>query len=133
VEGRFCRAYLSETPLRAANLAPVIGERGPIGIRRSAAIQHNKCRQSGYCSYLIRPGVSERPEIIEVFRGPDIDAPRIKPCITIEVQLTGSRLEIGITPIDARGNIPKMIIIICSINKLRVLGNIAVNTGSVCP
>src|SRR5207245_150647 len=68
VEGRFCRAYLSETPFRAANLAPVIGERGPIGIRRSAAIQHNKCRQSGYCSYLIRPGVSERPEIIEVFR-----------------------------------------------------------------
>src|ERR1051325_2496179 len=45
--------------------------------------------------------------------------------------LIGSRLEIGIAGINTGRNITKMIIIVLGINKQRILGNIAVNAGSV--
>src|SRR5439155_15140610 len=92
IERWFCRAGVNETPAGTADLPPVEGNYGPIRIRRSAPIQRDQCRQASYRIYLIWPGYSDRPESIEVFRGPDVHAVGINAGITIEVELTASGL-----------------------------------------
>ena len=89
-------------PCRAAELSPVVGNGGPIGISRSATIQHEQHRQPGDAIQLIWSGLSDWPEIIGVFAGPDIDAAGIKTGAAVEIEFTGSRLEIGITGVNAR-------------------------------
>ena len=102
VKRRFCNACITKAPCRTANLAPVKGKCGPIGISRSASIQDDQRRQTGDAIQLIRPGISDGPEIIGVFAGADIDASGIKAGAAVEIEFTSSRLEIGITGINAR-------------------------------
>ena len=50
-----------------------------------------------------------------------------------KIEFAGNGLKIGVTRIDTRRAIPQAKIIICRVHKQRVLRDIAVKAGSVCP